>query len=328
MSLIVRPILLVLFLLIVVGWIYLYFSRNNEPLELFGYDIDDKFVLGFLSLVTIVGVLVGKIWMNIFVSIGFGIVITCIHGGLRAPEDQEDSPYGALLSESPRGSYTIFKLEVELFRFDIDDKFMLGFMSLVMIVAMLFAKIWMNVFVSIGFGIVILCVHGGLRAPEYQEDSPYWEGEGEWWRGLQCGESNPHQHGGSSVLIGSAGCIAYNHPVYTINLLNYLSNLCPILLVLFLIIAFGWIYLYFFCNNELLESFGFDVDDKFVLGFLTLVTIVALLVAEIRMNVFVSIGFGIVILCVHVGLRAPENQEDSLCVVIGESERKLYYCLR
>ncbi|KAF3678670.1 putative proteinase inhibitor I-B-like [Capsicum annuum] len=107
MSLIVRPILLVLFLLIVVGWIYLYFSRNNEPLELFGYDIDDKFVLGFLSLVTIVGVLVGKIWMNIFVSIGFGIVITCIHGGLRAPEDQEDSPYGALLSESPRGSYTI-----------------------------------------------------------------------------------------------------------------------------------------------------------------------------------------------------------------------------
>ncbi|XP_049408391.1 PRA1 family protein D-like [Solanum stenotomum] len=105
-SLIVRPILLVLFLIIFVGWIYLYFSRN-EPLELFGFDIDDKFVLGFLTLVTLVALLVAKIWMNIFVSIGFGIVIMCVHGSLRAPEDQEDSPYGALLSESPRGNYSI-----------------------------------------------------------------------------------------------------------------------------------------------------------------------------------------------------------------------------
>ncbi|KAK6780983.1 hypothetical protein RDI58_023167 [Solanum bulbocastanum] len=105
-SLIVRPILLVLFLIIFVGWIYLYFSRN-EPLELFGFDVDDKFVLGFLTLVTLVALLVAKIWMNIFVSIGFGIVIMCVHSSLRAPEDQEDSPYGALLSESPRGNYSI-----------------------------------------------------------------------------------------------------------------------------------------------------------------------------------------------------------------------------
>ncbi|XP_059315266.1 PRA1 family protein D-like [Lycium ferocissimum] len=106
-SLITRPISLVLFLIIFTGWIYLYFSRNNEPLELFGYDIDDKFVLGFLSLVTFVALFVAKIWMNIVVSIGFGVVILCVHGALRAPEDQEDSPYGSLLSDSPRGDYTI-----------------------------------------------------------------------------------------------------------------------------------------------------------------------------------------------------------------------------
>ncbi|XP_016511468.1 PRA1 family protein D-like [Nicotiana tabacum] len=105
-TLIIRPILLVLFLIIFAGWIYLYFSRN-EPLELFGFDVDDRFVLGFLSLVTVVALLVAKIWTNVFVSIGFGIVILCVHGALRAPEDQEDSPYGALLSESPRGEYTI-----------------------------------------------------------------------------------------------------------------------------------------------------------------------------------------------------------------------------
>ncbi|CAN4120445.1 unnamed protein product [Withania somnifera] len=105
-SLIIRPITLVLFLIIFAGWIYLYFYRN-EPLELFGFDIDDKFVLGFLSLVTVVALLVANIWMNLVVSIGVGIVILCVHGALRAPEDQEDSPYGALLSESPRGNYTI-----------------------------------------------------------------------------------------------------------------------------------------------------------------------------------------------------------------------------
>ncbi|KAK4357068.1 hypothetical protein RND71_022678 [Anisodus tanguticus] len=105
-SLITRPISLVLFLIIFAGWIYLYFSRN-EPLELFGFDIDDKFVLGFLTLVSFVALLVVKIWMNVVVSIGFGTVILCVHGALRAPEDHEDSPYGALLSDSPRGNYTI-----------------------------------------------------------------------------------------------------------------------------------------------------------------------------------------------------------------------------
>ncbi|MCD7471390.1 hypothetical protein HAX54_011798 [Datura stramonium] len=110
-SLIFRPVSLVLFLIIFAGWIYLYFSRN-EPLELFGFDVDDKFVLGFLTLVTFVALLVAKIWTNIIISIGVGIVILCVHGALRAPEDQEDSPYVALPVKTAFVVYLVHDMDV------------------------------------------------------------------------------------------------------------------------------------------------------------------------------------------------------------------------
>lgn len=72
------------------------------------FEIGDKFVLGFLSLVTLVALFFTKVWVNIIVSLVIGAVIISIHAALRAPEeDVEGSPYGSLLSDvaSPQGDY-------------------------------------------------------------------------------------------------------------------------------------------------------------------------------------------------------------------------------
>lgn len=109
LSLIYHPLSLIVFLVIFAGWVYLYFSRSSDdPLVILNFEIGDKFVLGFLSLVTLVALFFTKVWVNIIVSLVIGAVIISIHAALRAPEeDVEGSPYGSLLSDvaSPQGDY-------------------------------------------------------------------------------------------------------------------------------------------------------------------------------------------------------------------------------
>ncbi|CAI9118296.1 OLC1v1019847C1 [Oldenlandia corymbosa var. corymbosa] len=110
LSLVYHPISLVIFLIISAGWIFLYFSRNrDDPLVLFNYEIDDKIILGFLGLLTLLALIFAKVWKNVFVSLAIGVLILLIHGSLRAPEEDLESPYGSLLSDvtSPQGDYTM-----------------------------------------------------------------------------------------------------------------------------------------------------------------------------------------------------------------------------
>nr|GMD65548.1 PRA1 family protein D-like [Ipomoea batatas] len=78
------------------------------PLELFAFDINDRIVLGFLTLITLIALFVAGVWSNVFISVAIGAVLACVHAAMRAPEDQEASPYENLLSvvDSPtRGDY-------------------------------------------------------------------------------------------------------------------------------------------------------------------------------------------------------------------------------
>ncbi|CAH9102825.1 unnamed protein product [Cuscuta epithymum] len=105
-SLISRPLTLIFFLAISASWIYLYLSRS-EPLELFGFDIDDRIILGFLCLISLIAMFASRVWSNVFISAAIGVVVACVHASLRAPEDQEASPYEGLIDvlDSPRGDY-------------------------------------------------------------------------------------------------------------------------------------------------------------------------------------------------------------------------------
>lgn len=109
LSLVYHPLSLIVFLVIFAGWIYLYFSRSSdEPLVILNFEIGDKIVVGFLSLVTLGALFFTKVWANIIVSLVIGAVIVSVHGALRAPEeDAEGSPYGSLLSDAanPQGEY-------------------------------------------------------------------------------------------------------------------------------------------------------------------------------------------------------------------------------
>ncbi|XP_027165017.1 PRA1 family protein E-like [Coffea eugenioides] len=110
LSLIYHPLSLIIFLVIFAGWLFLYFSRNpDDPLIILNFEISDKIVLGLLGLVTLVALIFAKVWLNVVVSVVIGVVIVCLHGALRAPEEDLESPYGSLLSDvtSPSGDYTM-----------------------------------------------------------------------------------------------------------------------------------------------------------------------------------------------------------------------------
>lgn len=109
LSLIFHPWSLIIFLVVFAGWLFLYFSRSrDDPLILLNYEINDQIILGFLGLVTLLALIFANVWKNVIVSVVIGVLIVCIHGSLRAPEEDLESPYGSLLSDvtSPQGDYT------------------------------------------------------------------------------------------------------------------------------------------------------------------------------------------------------------------------------
>lgn len=104
-----HPLSLIAFFITLVAWVFLYFSRE-EPLTLFGYQVDDLLVLVALFVVTILVLVWSGVWLNVVAAIGIGVLFMVFHAVLRSTDDLvaddiETSPYVNLLSEddSPRG---------------------------------------------------------------------------------------------------------------------------------------------------------------------------------------------------------------------------------
>ncbi|KAJ0093592.1 hypothetical protein Patl1_25234 [Pistacia atlantica] len=114
LSLIYHPISLIVFLLSLVAWFFFYFARN-DALTVFGFVVDDRVVVGALFAVTVTGLVLTHVWVNVLVSMVIGVALVILHAGLRSTDDlvmdDQESPYGVLLDDlddSPHGAYTGF----------------------------------------------------------------------------------------------------------------------------------------------------------------------------------------------------------------------------
>ncbi|KAJ9154216.1 hypothetical protein P3X46_027575 [Hevea brasiliensis] len=108
-SLLYHPLSLIAFFFTLVAWVFLYFSRE-EPLSVFGYQVNDLLVLVALFAVTLLVLVWSGVWLNVVVSVGIGVVLVFLHALLRSTndlvaDDMETSSYVNLLSDddSPRG---------------------------------------------------------------------------------------------------------------------------------------------------------------------------------------------------------------------------------
>lgn len=80
----------------------------------------------------------------------------------------------------------------------------------------------------------------------------------------------------------------------------------PVAIIVFIVALVAWFFLYFF-RDEPVVVFGGAVDDRVVAAVLAAVTVVALAVSGVWVNVVVSVVVGVGVVVLHAAFRSTED---------------------
>lgn len=83
---------------------------------IFGFFIDERIVIAALFGLTVAGLVLTGVWVNVLVALAVGVGFVILHAALRSTDDlvmdDLESPYGHVLAsgddelDSPRGDYS------------------------------------------------------------------------------------------------------------------------------------------------------------------------------------------------------------------------------
>ncbi|KAK0583111.1 hypothetical protein LWI29_033498 [Acer saccharum] len=113
LSLLWHPISMIVFLIVFVAWFLLYFFRD-QPFVILNRQVDDRFILGILGIITILSLIFTNVWLNVLVSVLIGAFVVVLHAAFRETEDLyndegdggDNGMFSVVGSPPSRGGYT------------------------------------------------------------------------------------------------------------------------------------------------------------------------------------------------------------------------------